>query len=128
MDHDQKTCPLCRTAFIPDDMQESFNERLWLASEGECFVKKEVEAHTAQDEADPPVEPIPLPDDIPGHITVVDLKLDGLRELLLSQQDLIVKVKSVTQKTCTDVAKFRMLLEYTSKDAFKPLKHVFSAL
>nr|GME06717.1 E3 ubiquitin-protein ligase RHA1B-like [Ipomoea batatas] len=32
MDHDQKTCPLCRTPFIPEDMQESFNERLWLAS------------------------------------------------------------------------------------------------
>ncbi|RAL51049.1 hypothetical protein DM860_005405 [Cuscuta australis] len=32
MDHDQKTCPLCRTPFIPGDMQESFNERLWLAS------------------------------------------------------------------------------------------------
>ncbi|KAK4338448.1 hypothetical protein RND71_042935 [Anisodus tanguticus] len=32
MDHDQKTCPLCRTTFIPDDMQESFNEKLWLAS------------------------------------------------------------------------------------------------
>ncbi|KAI3716754.1 hypothetical protein L1987_67860 [Smallanthus sonchifolius] len=32
MDHDQKTCPLCRTPFIPDDLQESFNERLWAAS------------------------------------------------------------------------------------------------
>ncbi|XP_047967653.1 brassinosteroid-responsive RING protein 1-like [Salvia hispanica] len=32
MDHDQKTCPLCRTQFIPEDMQEAFNERLWLAS------------------------------------------------------------------------------------------------
>lgn len=32
MDHDQKTCPLCRTQFIPEDMQETFNERLWLAS------------------------------------------------------------------------------------------------
>ncbi|KAK6947816.1 Zinc finger, RING-type [Dillenia turbinata] len=32
MDHDQKTCPLCRTPLIPDDMQESFNERLWAAS------------------------------------------------------------------------------------------------
>ncbi|OIT32211.1 PREDICTED: E3 ubiquitin-protein ligase RHA1B-like [Nicotiana attenuata] len=32
MDHDQKTCPLCRTPFIPEDMQEVFNERLWLAS------------------------------------------------------------------------------------------------
>ncbi|CDP12054.1 unnamed protein product [Coffea canephora] len=32
MDHDQKTCPLCRTAFIPEDMQDAFNERLWLAS------------------------------------------------------------------------------------------------
>ncbi|KAJ0615972.1 putative transcription factor C2H2 family [Helianthus annuus] len=32
MDHDQKTCPLCRTPFIPDDLQDSFNERLWAAS------------------------------------------------------------------------------------------------
>ncbi|KZV31551.1 hypothetical protein F511_07402 [Dorcoceras hygrometricum] len=32
MDHDQKTCPLCRTHFIPEDMQEAFNERLWAAS------------------------------------------------------------------------------------------------
>jgi len=32
MDHDQKTCPLCRTPLIPDDMQDSFNERLWEAS------------------------------------------------------------------------------------------------
>lgn len=32
MDHDQKTCPLCRTQFIPEDMQEAFNERLWVAS------------------------------------------------------------------------------------------------
>ncbi|CAI9274440.1 unnamed protein product [Lactuca saligna] len=32
MDHDQKTCPLCRTPLIPDDLQDSFNERLWEAS------------------------------------------------------------------------------------------------
>ncbi|GER33054.1 brassinosteroid-responsive RING-H2 [Striga asiatica] len=32
MDHDQKTCPLCRTQFVPEDMQEAFNEKLWLAS------------------------------------------------------------------------------------------------
>ncbi|KAK1436251.1 hypothetical protein QVD17_02030 [Tagetes erecta] len=32
MDHDQKTCPLCRTLFVPDDLQASFNERLWAAS------------------------------------------------------------------------------------------------
>uniref|UniRef100_A0A5B6YL74 Putative E3 ubiquitin-protein ligase RHA1B n=1 Tax=Davidia involucrata TaxID=16924 RepID=A0A5B6YL74_DAVIN len=32
MDHDQKTCPLCRTPFIPDDLQDAFNERLWAAS------------------------------------------------------------------------------------------------
>ncbi|CAH1443502.1 unnamed protein product [Lactuca virosa] len=32
MDHDQKTCPLCRTPLIPDDLQDSFNERLWAAS------------------------------------------------------------------------------------------------
>ncbi|KAK0582432.1 hypothetical protein LWI29_025632 [Acer saccharum] len=32
MDHDQKTCPLCRTDFVPDEMQEEFNQRLWAAS------------------------------------------------------------------------------------------------
>ncbi|KAJ4954990.1 hypothetical protein NE237_011773 [Protea cynaroides] len=32
MDHDQKTCPLCRTPFISDELQEAFNERLWAAS------------------------------------------------------------------------------------------------
>ncbi|XP_071702874.1 brassinosteroid-responsive RING protein 1-like [Rutidosis leptorrhynchoides] len=32
MDHDQKTCPLCRTPLISEDLQDSFNERLWAAS------------------------------------------------------------------------------------------------
>ncbi|MBA0785626.1 hypothetical protein Gotri_025690, partial [Gossypium trilobum] len=32
MGYDQKTCPLCRTSFVPDDMQQTFNERLWAAS------------------------------------------------------------------------------------------------
>ncbi|KAF6169042.1 hypothetical protein GIB67_038539 [Kingdonia uniflora] len=32
MDHDQKTCPLCITPFIPDELQKAFNERLWAAS------------------------------------------------------------------------------------------------
>ncbi|XVF52945.1 hypothetical protein PTKIN_Ptkin05aG0058500 [Pterospermum kingtungense] len=32
MGYDQKTCPLCRTCFVPDDMQDTFNERLWAAS------------------------------------------------------------------------------------------------
>ncbi|KAK2439091.1 brassinosteroid-responsive RING protein [Trifolium repens] len=32
MGYDQRTCPLCRTPFIPDDMQSAFNERLWAAS------------------------------------------------------------------------------------------------
>ncbi|CAL5367587.1 unnamed protein product [Camellia sinensis] len=32
MDHDQRTCPLCRTQFIPDDFQDAFNDRLWAAS------------------------------------------------------------------------------------------------
>ncbi|KAJ9555133.1 hypothetical protein OSB04_009747 [Centaurea solstitialis] len=27
-----ENCPLCRTPFIPDDLQDSFNERLWAAS------------------------------------------------------------------------------------------------
>ncbi|MBA0769349.1 hypothetical protein Gotri_018090, partial [Gossypium trilobum] len=32
MDHDQKTCPLCRTPFVPDELQDEFNQRLWSAS------------------------------------------------------------------------------------------------
>ncbi|KAM7491427.1 hypothetical protein LguiA_034348 [Lonicera macranthoides] len=32
MDHDRNTCPLCRSPFIADDLQDSFNERLWAAS------------------------------------------------------------------------------------------------
>ncbi|MBA0680225.1 hypothetical protein Goari_011936, partial [Gossypium aridum] len=32
MDHDKKTCPLCRTSFVPDELQDEFNQRLWAAS------------------------------------------------------------------------------------------------
>ncbi|KAI8546298.1 hypothetical protein RHMOL_Rhmol07G0106300 [Rhododendron molle] len=32
MDHDQQTCPLCRTRFVPDDLVEGLNERLWAAA------------------------------------------------------------------------------------------------
>ncbi|TYI19420.1 hypothetical protein ES332_A07G164000v1 [Gossypium tomentosum] len=32
MDHNQKTCPLCRTSFVPDELQDEFNQRLWAAS------------------------------------------------------------------------------------------------
>ncbi|CAI0476103.1 unnamed protein product [Linum tenue] len=32
MGYDRKTCPLCRTPVIPEDMQESFNEKFWAAS------------------------------------------------------------------------------------------------
>ncbi|KAL1569101.1 Homeobox protein B-H1 [Salvia divinorum] len=32
MDHDQKTCPLCRMQFVPEEKQAAFNEKLWLAS------------------------------------------------------------------------------------------------
>ena len=32
MDHDQKTYPLCRTPFVPDEIQDAFNQRLWAAS------------------------------------------------------------------------------------------------
>nr|ACJ86080.1 unknown [Medicago truncatula] len=32
MGYDQRTCPLCRTPFIPDELQSAFNERLWAAS------------------------------------------------------------------------------------------------
>ena len=29
IDHGQKTCPLCRKPFIPDELTEALNERLW---------------------------------------------------------------------------------------------------
>ncbi|XP_074329512.1 brassinosteroid-responsive RING protein 1 [Apium graveolens] len=32
MDHDQKTCPLCRTQFVPRGLQDEFDQRLWAAS------------------------------------------------------------------------------------------------
>ncbi|CAL0331993.1 unnamed protein product [Lupinus luteus] len=32
MGYDQRTCPMCRTPFIPYHMQTTFDERLWLAS------------------------------------------------------------------------------------------------
>ncbi|XP_061341312.1 brassinosteroid-responsive RING protein 1-like [Gastrolobium bilobum] len=32
IDHDQKTCPLCRTPFVPDHMLDDYNQRLWAAS------------------------------------------------------------------------------------------------
>ena len=32
MDNKQVTCPLCRTAFISDDMQEALNVKLWSTS------------------------------------------------------------------------------------------------
>ncbi|CAK9156742.1 unnamed protein product [Ilex paraguariensis] len=32
MDHDQQTCPLCRTPFVPHDLRDEFNQRLWAAS------------------------------------------------------------------------------------------------
>ncbi|KAM7261119.1 hypothetical protein ACFE04_026594 [Oxalis oulophora] len=32
MDHDQKNCPLCRTPFVPHQMQHEFNQRLLAAT------------------------------------------------------------------------------------------------
>ncbi|KAL8101875.1 hypothetical protein AgCh_033682 [Apium graveolens] len=32
IDHEHKTCPLCRTPFISDDMQEALEEKLWTVS------------------------------------------------------------------------------------------------
>lgn len=32
IDHDRKTCPLCRKAMVPEELQEDFNEKLWVAS------------------------------------------------------------------------------------------------
>ncbi|KAL2547671.1 brassinosteroid-responsive RING-H2 [Forsythia ovata] len=32
MDHDQKTCPLCRSRFIPEELQEAIYDKLSMAS------------------------------------------------------------------------------------------------
>ncbi|MBA0861601.1 hypothetical protein Goshw_029442 [Gossypium schwendimanii] len=32
MGYDRITCPLCRMSFVPDDMEGTFNERLWAAA------------------------------------------------------------------------------------------------
>ncbi|KAL2335998.1 hypothetical protein Fmac_010444 [Flemingia macrophylla] len=32
IDHDHKTCPLCRTPFVPDHLLDDYNQRLWAAS------------------------------------------------------------------------------------------------
>ncbi|KAK7394737.1 hypothetical protein VNO78_15274 [Psophocarpus tetragonolobus] len=32
IDHDQKTCPLCRTPFVPHHKLDEYNQRLWAAS------------------------------------------------------------------------------------------------
>ncbi|CAL5383040.1 unnamed protein product [Camellia sinensis] len=37
MDCDQNTCPLCRTPFVPHDMKDEFNQRLWAASDDTDF-------------------------------------------------------------------------------------------
>lgn len=37
IDHEHKTCPLCRTPFITDDMQEALDEKLWAASVSEFY-------------------------------------------------------------------------------------------
>ncbi|KAK1261706.1 E3 ubiquitin-protein ligase RHA2A [Acorus gramineus] len=34
MDHDQRTCPLCRTPLIPDELLGAFNHRFWASSAG----------------------------------------------------------------------------------------------
>ncbi|XP_062000223.1 brassinosteroid-responsive RING protein 1-like [Rosa rugosa] len=41
MDHDQKTCPLCRTAFVPEEASEEFNRRLWAAAESELELHRD---------------------------------------------------------------------------------------
>lgn len=31
-EHDQRTCPLCRTPLVPEDMRDAFDQRLWAAA------------------------------------------------------------------------------------------------
>lgn len=38
MDHDQKTCPLCRTPLVPHNMQYEFGQRLWAACDVSGFI------------------------------------------------------------------------------------------
>lgn len=32
VEHDQRTCPLCRTPLVPDELRDDFNDRLWAAA------------------------------------------------------------------------------------------------
>ncbi|KAG0457075.1 hypothetical protein HPP92_021904 [Vanilla planifolia] len=37
MEHDQQTCPLCRTPLIPEEKQEAFNLRMWSAADSYTY-------------------------------------------------------------------------------------------
>ncbi|KAK9698555.1 hypothetical protein RND81_08G112900 [Saponaria officinalis] len=32
IEHDRKTCPLCRKPFVPKELEDDFNDKLWAAS------------------------------------------------------------------------------------------------
>ncbi|CAK8542407.1 unnamed protein product [Lathyrus sativus] len=50
IDHDQKTCPLCRTHFVPYQKMEDYNQRLWAACESECEDDDDVSLFSQQDD------------------------------------------------------------------------------
>ncbi|CAI8613183.1 unnamed protein product [Vicia faba] len=52
IDHDQKTCPLCRTHFVPCAKIEDYNQRLWAACQSECEEYDEDVALFAQHDDD----------------------------------------------------------------------------
>ncbi|CAI8613182.1 unnamed protein product [Vicia faba] len=52
IDHDQKTCPLCKTHFIPCGKMEDYNQRLCTACQSECEEYDEDVALFAQHDDD----------------------------------------------------------------------------
>ncbi|CAI9101889.1 OLC1v1000043C1 [Oldenlandia corymbosa var. corymbosa] len=50
MDHDQRTCPLCRTPFVPRHLEEEFNQRLSAAAAASTSYFSPAIAHNLFDE------------------------------------------------------------------------------
>ncbi|KAH7863209.1 hypothetical protein Vadar_014756 [Vaccinium darrowii] len=56
MDHDQQTCPLCRTRFV-DDLMDGLNERLWAASGVSDFYYGEYSSISSETDIAWPAQP-----------------------------------------------------------------------
>ncbi|XP_059278124.1 uncharacterized protein LOC132032513 [Lycium ferocissimum] len=97
--------------------------------EGDSWVKKDIEVPVPPPSSDikasASLEPLPSDGDLPTRLTALDAKIDGLKELVLSQYLQLDKIKYITKETGSDIANLRMLSEQTIRDALKTLKNIF---